>query len=323
MVPPFVQQKGEAYLRDHYNIGYWFWELAEFPRQEWQHSFQYLQEVWVGSSFVLDAVARVAPVPVVRIPVSIPEHLPVAPGCDRAYFGLAEDQFLFLFLVDFMSIPQRKNPLGLIRAFRKAFGPQDGAQLVLKGAHSSPDWLKLVGAPPTILQEIQEATAAANVKIIDRVLSREELNALLAQADCYVSLHRSEGFGLPIAEAMSLAKPVIATAYSGNMDFMTPANSFLVKYQLVELTEDYGPYRQGCVWADPDIDHAAELMRYVFENRARAQDVGRRARQDILAAHHPRVTGALVKQRLRQLADLGKIPFSPEGAGRRDEPSGG
>src|SRR5260370_39078521 len=125
-------------------------------------------------------------------------------------------------------------------------------------------------------------------------------------SDCYVSLHRSEGFGLTLAEAMSLEKPVIATAYSGNMDFMNPANSYLVKYKLVEIGEGCHPYRDS-VWADPDIDHASELMRRVFKNRAEAREVGRAARRSVLESLRPQSIGALMRERILRVAGLGKI----------------
>ncbi len=310
MIPPFVEKQGAEYLRCRYNIGYWFWELADFPQTEWQNSFQHLDEVWVGSNFVLDAVSRVAPVPVVKIPVSIAERLPVRP-CTRAAFDLPADRFIFLFIVDFMSIPERKNPHGLIKAFKKAFRPDDKAMLVIKGAHSSPEWLKAVGAPPNVLEAIQLASEDANIRIIDRVMARDEVNALIALSDSYVSLHRSEGFGLPLAEAMSLERPVIGTGYSGNMDFMTPSNSYVVKYDLIELQQDYGPYRKGSAWADPDTDHAAMLMRHVFEHQDESRAVGLRGRQDILQMLHPEVTGAHVRQRLVRIAESGRVPAPP------------
>src|SRR6185503_1426912 len=126
------------------------------------------------------------------------------------------------------------------------------------------------------------ACAASNVRIIDRILSRQEMNTLLSLCDCYASLHRSEGYGLSIAEAMTLGKPVVVTAYSGNMDITTPAISLLVKYRLTEIDRDYGFYRICWVWADPDLEHAAESLRYLYENRNKAQQIGSRAKQDIL-----------------------------------------
>jgi glycosyltransferase involved in cell wall biosynthesis len=155
---------------------------------------------------------------------------------------------------------------------------------------------------PAELKALKAACINSNVRILDRVLNRPQLNALLSVSDCFASLHRSEGFGIPIAEAMVLEKPVIVTSYSGNMDFTTPANSFLVKYKLVEIDRDYGPYRKGCVWAEPDLEHAAEFMRYVYENRAKAREVGQRAKQDILEFFHPRVVSRQIRDRLFRIA---------------------
>jgi glycosyltransferase involved in cell wall biosynthesis len=124
------------------------------------------------------------------------------------------------------------------------------------------------------------------------------VNTLYYLCDCYVSLHRSEGFGLTPAEAMCAGKPVIATAYGGNVDFMTSENSYLAKYKLIEIDRDYHPYLKGFVWADPDLDHAAELMRHVYENREEAKNIGRKAREDVLRLLHPRIVGDLIKQRL-------------------------
>jgi hypothetical protein len=133
----------------------------------------------------------------------------------------------------------------------------------------------------------------------------------MAAADCYVSLHRSEGFGLTMAEAMSLEKPVIATAFSGNMEFMSPSNSYLVKYKLINIDRSYGPYEEG-LWADPDVDHAAELMRDVFKNRPVARDTGRRARADVMRLLGHKRLGTLMRNRLLRIAELGKIAAPEE-----------
>jgi glycosyltransferase involved in cell wall biosynthesis/SAM-dependent methyltransferase len=302
-MPLFLAQRGEDYLRGRYNIGYWAWELSDFP-EEWRASFQYFDEIWAPSNFVLGSLARVSPVPVVRIPHSLRGEFAAQP-CDRSYFGLPTRAFIFLFVFDFHSYMERKNPLGLIRAFLKAFGKRGDVLLVLKCSHSS----------PAEMLALKEAAAGANVRILDTVLTREELTRLMSLCDCYVSLHRSEGFGLTMAEAMSLGKPVIATGYSGNVDFMNTMNSYLVNYRLTEIEKDHGPYPKGWVWADPDLDHAAALMRFVRRNRDRAREMGARARRDVLQDLHPGTMGALIKERLLSLAAFGKVPPPDERLG--------
>jgi glycosyltransferase involved in cell wall biosynthesis len=135
--------------------------------------------------------------------------------------------------------------------------------------------------------------------ILDSFLSKGEVNALISLADCYTSLHRSEGFGLPLAEAMYLKKPVIATAYSGNLDFMNVNNSFLVKYRLSEIKEDIGPYKAGSVWAEPDIEHAAALMRQVYEDRGLGLSIGRRASLDVQSEFSPQEVGKRIAGRMK------------------------
>jgi glycosyltransferase involved in cell wall biosynthesis/SAM-dependent methyltransferase len=311
-VPWFAETKAD-YLRGRYNVGFWFWELSRFPEQEWRESFGRLDEVWTATTFAQDAIARASPVPVVRIPLAVPERLPMADR-SRSHFGLPDDRFVFLFVFDFMSITGRKNPFGLVQAFRRAFRKGDPATLVLKCTGAEPRQLRAMGESPEVVRALTEAAGDLDVRVLTDVLPREDLNALIGLADCYVSLHRSEGFGLTLAEAMSLGKPVIATGYSGNTDFMTASNSYLVCYDLVELDRDHGPYRKGCVWAEPSVEHAAELMRHVFENPDAARAVGRRARRDVLRAFHPQVVGGMIRERLLRLADLGKIPHPPVGA---------
>jgi glycosyltransferase involved in cell wall biosynthesis/tetratricopeptide (TPR) repeat protein len=300
-VPVFASRKGVAYFRGRYNIGCWFWELSDFP-EEWYPSFEYFDEIWAASSFIQTALSRVSPIPVIRIPLSLAPEVQATSGLDRAYFGLSNNSFIFLSMFDCDSTLERKNPLGVVEAFKMAFGENDRAFLFLKSAHANHN--------PSALETVQTAVSKAkNIRIVDKVFSRAEINALVATCDCYVSLHRSEGFGLPIAESMRLAKPVIVTGYSGNMDFTTPQNSFLIDYQLSTINEDHGPYRKGYVWADPDLNQAAELMRHVYENVEKAREFGRRARQDILELLSPRAVGQQISQRLMRMASMGKIGY--------------
>src|SRR5205085_74667 len=208
---------------------------------------------WVPSNFTLDSISRASPVPVVRMPHAIGE-LPTTDQT-RAAFDLPANRFVFLFIFDFHSYLERKNPIGLIQAFKKAFTKRDRAVLLLKSSRGD--------TAEGELSSLREAARGASVRILDRVLTRPELNTLMNLSDCYVSLHRSEGFGLTMAEAMSLGKPVIATAYSGNLEFMTPWNSELVPYELVAVPPRCDPYPVGAHWAEPDVDAAAAAMRRV------------------------------------------------------------
>ncbi len=291
-VPNFVNDVGPDYLDGHYNVAYWLWELDELPR-EWFGSFQYFDEIWTPSNFVLDAVSRVSPVPVVRVPLAIPER-PDLPPPNRRLIGVDEDEFMVLYMFDFYSYFDRKNPLGVIEAFTRAFESRDRARLVIKCAHSEFD--------PGAFATMKHAVDAVDGIIIDEVLSRSEVENLMLATDCYLSLHRSEGFGLTIAEAMLMGKPVIATAYSGNMDFMNLSNSFPLRYEIREIPQDHGPYRRGQRWAEPDVDQAAQLLRFVYEKRDLARAIGENGRQTILRDFSPQAIGTLVRNRLEVVA---------------------
>lgn len=191
-------------------------------------------------------------------------------------------------MFDAHSIVERKNPGAVIQAFKRAFPAEPDARLVLKVTH----------ADRALLDRLRSEAADARVLVVDRVFDREEVNSLLALSDCYVSLHRSEGFGLTLAEAMALGKPVIATAHSANLDFMGVSNSLLVRYRMVRLEQDYPPYPRGSAWADPDVDHAAELMRTVYGDPDRGRKLGARAREDVMAYLSPAAAGARMVERL-------------------------
>lgn len=283
----FAEERGSGYFRDRYTIGYWFWELADF-RSEWVPFFDYVDEVWAASEFVRESFARFSPVPVVRMP--LPIALPPIPDVGRAHFRIPPRATVFLYVFDVSSQMERKNPLGAIRAFRRANFPRGAATLVLKFTNAEYD--------RAAVKQILDETQGLDAVIHDGYMDRAELCALLNTADCYFSPHRSEGFGLTILESMKLGKPVIATNYSGNVDFMDEENSFPLPYRLVSIDRDHGPYMRGATWADPDLDEAARLMRLVVEHPEIARERGERARARVERERDATVTGQAVRARL-------------------------
>jgi glycosyltransferase involved in cell wall biosynthesis len=294
----FAAARGRAYFRDRYTIGYWFWELSKW-RDDWLEGFNHVDEVWVASEFTRACLAEVSPVPVITMP--LPFVLPEPPPLGRAHFGLPQGPTVFLLTFDVSSQTERKNPLGAIRAFRRAALPRGTATLVLKYTNAEYD--------PDAVRRFHEEAEGLDVTMLDGYLSRPELTALMSASDCYLSLHRGEGFGMTMGESMLLGKPVIATNYSGNVDFMTPENSYLVDYRIVPLTRDYGPYMRGAVWADPDVAQAAQFIRQVALDRTAAADKGRLARRDIEATRTPALTGAAMRARLDALRASDGTPW--------------
>lgn len=292
---PSYVSKHRQQLVEHFNIGYWAWEVPEFP-EEWASSFGYVDEVWTPSSFTRDAVAARSPVPVTVVPHSIDADFGEESTADRAKFNLKPDTFLFLFFFDFDSYLDRKNPLGLIKAFKKAFGSRNDVQLLIKSVHGA--------GHSEELSLLQMACIGLNIRVMDCNLTRQDKHELMRAADCYVSLHRSEGFGLTLAEAMACGKPVIATGYSGNLDFMSDEDSFLVPYKLITIKHASGPYKVGFHWADPDLDYAADAMRQVEKHREAAARLGLQARTKIRELLHARTIAQPVRRRLKKLGLL-------------------
>jgi len=283
----FAAARGKAYFRDRYTIGYWFWELSRW-RDDWMDGFNHVDEVWVASEFTRACLADVSPVPVTVVP--LPFVLPDPPPLGRAHFGLPDSSTLFLLTFDVSSQTERKNPLGAIRAFRRAALPRGSAALVLKFTNAEYD--------RDAVRRFHEEAEGLDVIMLDGYMSRPELTALMNACDCCLSLHRSEGFGMTIGEAMLLGKPAIATNYSGNVDFMTDENSYLVDYRIVPLTRDYGPYMRGNVWAEADLAQAGRFIRDVALNPTAAREKGRVARRDMLRDRMPETTGAAIRERL-------------------------
>jgi glycosyltransferase involved in cell wall biosynthesis len=309
-VPVLREALPSAYFAKRYNVGFWYWELSTFPSR-WTESFELLDEVWAASRFVADAVRGATTLPVRAL---LPAIDPVvAPGCGRTDLGLPTDAFAFLCVFDFLSVFERKNPLGAVQAFERAFEGRDDVALILKCVNSHHDRASL---------HRLKAAAGPRVRILEGYLDRPRLNALTAAADCVVSLHRSEGFGLPLAEAMALGTPTIATGYSGNLDFMTEENSYLVRFTPAELERAYGPYDAGSVWAEPDLDHAAELMRSVEHDRDEAAARARRAADDVRRRMSPRAAGARLRARLDEIAAERGLWTTPRRSEAVAEPGG-
>jgi glycosyltransferase involved in cell wall biosynthesis len=288
MLPGVVSSLHPSLHPETYMIGVWHWELPDFPAA-WASSASLLREIWAPSAFIAGSVAKSVTIPVVHMPhgVDVSAVTPFSPTT----LGVAEGRFVFLFMFDFDSVIERKNPGAAIRAFRRAFPRDEGASLLIKTTGAARHRSALADLETMIEGD-------DNIHLADRVLPRSEVNGLIASCDAVVSLHRSEGFGLILAEAMALGKPVIATGWSGNVDFMSVGNSCLVGYELVPLERNFGPYPAGSHWAEPDVDHAAWLMSRIFRDAEYRAAIGHRASETIRTQFSPEAAGKRYRDRL-------------------------
>jgi glycosyltransferase involved in cell wall biosynthesis len=292
-LPTMRERMGDHFLRDRYVIGQWFWELETAPSW-YAEAFKIIDELWAPTRFIERMLRDAAPSRVmvthVPLPITVPE---VDSTVSRGDVGL-DDRFTFLFVFDFLSVMKRKNPLGLIDAFCRAFTPGEGPHLVIKTINGN-----------RRLKDLNQLLAASSLRpditVMDSYLPRTHTSALMSLADCYVSLHRSEGLGLTMSESMSLGTPVIATGYSGNLDFMDDSNSWLVSSTRVAVGDSAEGYDPQAMWAEPDLDEAARIMRHVWTYQDEARQKGAIARDTILERHTPAVSGAIMKNRLMQI----------------------
>lgn len=282
-------------LVGRYNIGVWYWELPDFP-DSWSFAFDLVDEVWVASEFVFQSVLVKSPVPVIKIPPCI--YVEYDEKISRSYFNLPPDSFLFLCSYDVLSIKDRKNPLGAIEAFRRTFSGSDGSVgLVIKINNSKQN--------PMEVKKIRNALRDyTNCYIFEDVYDKKTMNSLIFVSDAYISLHRSEGFGLVPAEAMSLGKPVIMTNWSGNIDYMDPKNSCGVDYKLVVIKEAAGPYNAGQIWAEPDIEHASFYMAKLVSDKQYYQEIADHAKKTINNNYSPHRIGQRIRSRMTEIGLL-------------------
>ena len=278
-LPLALLRQDRALLRGRRVVGMWNWELPVVP-QAWRVGFRFVHEVWVTSRFTAEAMAAVAPpgmaVRVVNYPLAVAPPQPAPMG--RAAFGLPESAVVVLVSFNLASSFVRKNPLAALAAFRAAFGDRPDRLLVLKVGHP--------GHFPQDFAALQAAVAGmANVRIETREMPQGEVHALTACADIVLSLHRSEGFGLVPAEAMLLGRPVVATGWSGNMDFMDADSAELVPFTLVPARDPRGVLEApGAVWAEPDAGAAAQALRRLADDPEARAALGARGQAKARAA---------------------------------------
>jgi glycosyltransferase involved in cell wall biosynthesis len=270
-----------------FNVGYWFWELENFPK-EWSYASSIIDEVWVNTDFVANSVRQVHP-NVFKVPFSIDFPTPNN-HFNREYFNLPKFGKIFLFSYDFNSSAARKNPEGVVSAFKQAFTGIEDAFLVIKSINGENNTARFLEIKTALSDDLR-------IIWIDEYLASDEMRGLISVIDCYISLHRSEGLGLGMAESMYLGKPVIATAYSGNLEFMNAENSFLVPYQMVPVQKGEYLFGRNQRWAEPDIDVAAYFMRNLYDNPKLGMEIGLAASKYIKRYHSKEVSSKAILER--------------------------
>jgi GT2 family glycosyltransferase/SAM-dependent methyltransferase/glycosyltransferase involved in cell wall biosynthesis len=301
-----IAREDPMFFVGKYNIGVWWWELPSFP-DEWRDRFEHYDEIWAGTSYIASALAPISPVPVVRVPPAFGDYRPGDRTRGRAALCLEDDDFAFLYMFDFHSYFERKNPLAVVEAFRRAFPGNDHARLVIKYVNGASD-----SSNAALLGEV--AAKDTRIELLGDYVDASAVADMMVACDAYVSLHRAEGLGLTMAHAMAAGRPVIATGWSGNTDFMDASNSLLVRFELTSIERDVGPYKAGGMWAEPDVDHASALIRYLFDNRDEGRALGLTAQRDIAVRFSTARVAEAVKARLKVIGDRvsgsrGQVPL--------------
>ena len=291
-----IGKVGEAAFEQGYNIAYPAWELARYPKA-WARVLDRFDEIWAPSAFVQAALQDAVSRPVHRMP--LPVELKLSGFLGRRHFGIPEDAFVAVFFFDFASFAERKNPQAVLDAFERLAARRPDADLhcVIKSRGGRD------------MDEAQDRLEARLSKLGRRGqalygdLSDNEIKNLVRVCDVFVSLHRSEGFGRGMAEAMALGRPAIATGYSGNLDFMPPGTGLLVDHELVPVTPGAYPHGEGQVWAEPSPEHASRLIEQLLDDPAEARAMGARGKA-FMREHYS--LEALGRRYLDRLAAIGR-----------------
>lgn len=287
-----LKKIGYARLLDRrYNIAFWSWELEDFPR-EWIGCIEAVDEIWTPSEFTSSSIRKITTKPVNTIPHFILLDYD-ATYFNRAYFQLPEDKFLYLILYNSGSVEERKNPISAIKAYIEAFrGNEDGVGLVIKAGDIRKEELDHL---KEMLSEMK------HVFYITKNLTRIEIYSLIHEVDVYVSLHRAEGFGLVLAEAMMLNTPVIATGWSGNMEFMDESTACIVDYKLVQTKTSKAGFSKDSYWAEPSVQTATNYMKKLKEDTDYYKQIQKNAYEYVSTKLDPKQIGNRMKKRLLEI----------------------
>jgi glycosyltransferase involved in cell wall biosynthesis len=290
----FLHFHARSFEQARYRIGIWVCELPAL-RDEWWSEISRFDEIWVPSRFCQRAVRAITAKPVIVVPPAVSADAPPRPGADGKLPIGRGDTFSFLYVFDASSFVERKNPHCLVDAFEAAFSDRDRVRLVLKVSNADryPEF-------SAYLDTLAERDA--RIVVLRQTMRAGELARLFRSADCYVSPHRTEGFGLTVAEAMAAGLPVIATDYGGTVDFVTEELGFPLRCRLVEVDRDHGPYAKGAVWSDPSREHLRQLLRDVVDNPGAAAARGQRARACMLEDYSAEAVGRRISGRLASIA---------------------
>lgn len=296
-VPHYFSKIEKRALDKFYNIGYWFCEVPSIP-DKWAQHMERFDEIWTSSTFCANAFSRSAKIPVVQIPLYIePQEITERIKSRKAERLISEFNFLTIFNV--YSDAERKNILFTIRAFIYAYENNVKVKLIVKVSNLEHDPIlteKLIGISKNY----------KNIKIISGYTETNEIQALYDQADAYVSLHRAEGFGLTISDAMSRGIPVITTGYSGNMEFCQATDTRLVAYTLRQVGHERLRYRADDTWAEPDMEDAILAFKEIYNEHLKWIEKASAARERIIKYFSLSSVSNLMQSRL----DLIKNNFS-------------
>lgn len=277
-----------------YNIGYWLWEMTTLP-EDWRHHIEFIDEIWVPTKFIRDMFAKETHKPIHIIPYVIEPTIDV--NINGKDFGFADNRFVYLVMFDSLSTIERKNPIDAITAYMDAFQENEDTLLIIKINNCLDEDIE------TINKIIRNRT---DIHLIKEEFDVITTHSLINLSNVFISLHRSEGFGMVIAESMYFGKLVIATNWSGNTDFMNRSNAFPIDYELVELDKDANMYKKGNTWAQPDIKQATKVILDVYLNYSKYDTIRIKAMKDIRNSFSKNVVYNKIIERYNKILENGE-----------------